>query len=490
MVKMSTGVAHVWHPIEDLPRGWEALAVPELRALGEVWSEQKGELESSGALGRFVGRLNREWAIETGIIERVYTLDRGVTEILVEQGIYSSLIPHDATDTDPELLTAMIRDHESAINWLFQLVRGDRPLSTSFIRELHALMTRHQRTASGRDQFGRPIQVELLHGEWKQLPNNPTRADETVHEYCPPEQVASEMDRLVELHAQHEGLGVEPEVEAAWLHHRFTEIHPFQDGNGRVARAIASLVFLRGGWFPLVVVRTDKDRYLDALGEADRGELRPLVDLFAKLQRRAFTQALSIAGQTLQEGEQVDQVIASIAEVLAGREEDLRQEWGRAKTTANQVLDRARLRLASVRDRLESSTGKRFYVDIQPDGGELSHWHRGETIEVARKLGYFANSRDYRAWARLKLVADSEAFVLLSLTAVGPQFRGVIGASLAFFWREQTDEGQGRVVGVTPASDELFQINYREQEASALQRFDGWFEAALACALEMWRRGL
>lgn len=51
---------------------------------------------------------------------------------------------------------------------------------------------------------------------------------------------------------------VSPEVEAAWLHHRFTQIHPFQDGNGRIARLLASLVFIKAGWFPLVVTRDDR----------------------------------------------------------------------------------------------------------------------------------------------------------------------------------------------------------------------------------------
>jgi len=32
--------------------------------------------------------------IETGIIERLYTWDRGVTEILIEQGIDATLIAH------------------------------------------------------------------------------------------------------------------------------------------------------------------------------------------------------------------------------------------------------------------------------------------------------------------------------------------------------------------------------------------------------------
>ena len=47
-----------------------------------------------------------------------------------------------------------------------------------------------------------------------------------------------------ELHRNHHD--VAPEVEAAWLHHRFTQIHPFQDGNGRIARALATLIFVKG----------------------------------------------------------------------------------------------------------------------------------------------------------------------------------------------------------------------------------------------------
>ncbi len=84
------------------------------------------------------------------------------------------------------------------------------------------------------------------------------RPDGLIHEYCPPEQVTSEMDRLIELHREHQIGEIPPEVEAAWLHHRFTQIHPFQDGNGRIARCLASLVFIQAKWFPLVLTRGDR----------------------------------------------------------------------------------------------------------------------------------------------------------------------------------------------------------------------------------------
>jgi hypothetical protein len=51
---------------------------PELRALSSVWQERKAALEEDGAYRDFIKRLQREWAVETGIIERLYTWDRGV----------------------------------------------------------------------------------------------------------------------------------------------------------------------------------------------------------------------------------------------------------------------------------------------------------------------------------------------------------------------------------------------------------------------------
>jgi fido (protein-threonine AMPylation protein) len=75
-----------------------------------------------------------------------------------------------------------------------------------------------------------------------------------------------------------------PVVRSAWLHHRFVCVHPFQDGNGRVARALTLLVLLRNHYAPLVVDRNQRADYLDALDEANEGDLRPLVRLFGAVQ--------------------------------------------------------------------------------------------------------------------------------------------------------------------------------------------------------------
>ena len=142
-------------------------------------------------------------------------------------------------------------------------------------------MTRNQRTCAGVDQFGKATEVDLLHGEYKRWPNNPVRADGRIDEYCPPVHVDAEMERLIELHLAHEAEGVPPEVSSAWLHHRFTQIHPFQDGNGRMHRCLIHHVLAErrftppGMVFPVSPVMLDRiDAYRMTL-QAHSGPLMP-----------------------------------------------------------------------------------------------------------------------------------------------------------------------------------------------------------------------
>lgn len=277
---------------------WQNLAASELPPLVTVWNEQASRLRQSGEFRLFNEKLRREIAIETGIIERLYTIDRGTTRLLIEQGIKEALIPHGTTDRPVGQVVSLIRDQEAAIKGLFDFVGGQRTLSTSYIKQLHQLLTQSQNSTEALNtSTGQIVSVSLISGDWKRRPNNPLRQDGTVHQYCPPEQVASEMDRLVVMHNRHREQKVAPEVESAWLHHRFTQIHPFQDGNGRVARCLASLVFIQAGYFPLVLTRDDRADYINALEIADEENLSALVTLFASRQRRTFLRSLSLSEQ-------------------------------------------------------------------------------------------------------------------------------------------------------------------------------------------------
>src|ERR1017187_3796524 len=195
---------------------------------------------------------------------------------------------------DGVAVARIIQDHYDALEDMFDFVGGRRELSTSYINRLHAALLRNQNTHEVVDQFGRLFDAPLEKGKYKTLPNNPLRSDGSVHEYCPPDHVASEMDNLIRMYARHQSIEIPPEVEAAWLHHRFAQIHPFADGNGRVARAIMLLVMEKHRYAPLVVDRFHRQDYMNALGEASRGDLLPLVRLLMRLESAALSRELEL----------------------------------------------------------------------------------------------------------------------------------------------------------------------------------------------------
>jgi len=206
-------IGYKWKEISDLPEHLDSYRDRELESLDEVWTDEKGRIGDQ--LQSFNNELAREWAIETGIIEGVYMLDRGITQTLIERGIDSAYISHDASNRDPELVARIIQAHQEVLEGLFAFVKGERPLSTSYVKELHAALLRNIDTVVVFDQLGQAFEAKLEKGAYKTMANNLQRPDGAIHEYCPPEHVASEMDRLIEMHRQHEQRGIYPHVEAA-----------------------------------------------------------------------------------------------------------------------------------------------------------------------------------------------------------------------------------------------------------------------------------
>lgn len=476
--------SHVWRPIQ-VPSDPAALAVPELRAFEELWRRERESLRDQGAIRAFNERMARWWSIETGIIERLYEVSEGITLQLVEHGFETSLIPHGESNLPAEELVAILRDHRESLDAVMDVVGGARALTTGWIKELHALLTRHQPTTDALTPQGRWVKVPLIRGDWKVQPNNPLTAEGTLHEYCPPEQVASEMDRLVALYAE---LPAIPEVRAAWLHHAFTQIHPFQDGNGRVARALASLDLIRAGLFPMLVRRTERDRYILALRAADAGQLKPLVDYFAGVQVALLRRAISEAENALDARANLQQVLAAAAQkrdrragALAAARAELHRRFGVLMTDAQAVLE------AVGQDVRRQVPGIRVERVQRAEGGRR-HYFRNQLIALGEQHGYWVDLNEPRDWARLQLRDGGVTDIVVACHFIGNPSPGA-GVAVVFVEHRGQGEPAGAHAPMTAAAEPLTLLA-DEDPAAQRHRFAAWLEAGRNTALAQWTRFL
>lgn len=91
---------------------------------------------------------------------------------------------------------------------------------------------------------------------------------------------------------------------AAQAHYDIAAIHPFRDGNGRVARLVLNYVF-RYFKLPYVVIPKEAcDRYLGTLESANRGDMVPFTNFVAEQYERSLDQVL---GQPSEEAPSADQ---------------------------------------------------------------------------------------------------------------------------------------------------------------------------------------
>lgn len=86
----------------------------------------------------------------------------------------------------------------------------------------------------------------------------------------PPEEVPGEMKELLKWFKRNKNK-MHPLQLASRFHGRFEHIHPFEDGNGRVGRFLINIILVNSGYPPLIIRKTHRISYFNALGDSDEG---------------------------------------------------------------------------------------------------------------------------------------------------------------------------------------------------------------------------
>ena len=191
------------------------------------------------------------------------TLTYGQTEILLLFGkVIGEADVKDVQDMTASNVTLKMMKEKALVK--------ETPLTQNFIRTLHRTLLREDYTVYRNLPGGMQTSYTIHAGQYKTRPNSVITRYGDRFEYASPEETPALMTDLVDWYNQAEADGKLSPVELAILfHYRYIRIHPFEDGNGRIARLLVNYILAKHD-YPMVVVRSRLKRdYLEALHQAD-----------------------------------------------------------------------------------------------------------------------------------------------------------------------------------------------------------------------------
>src|SRR6202167_4536294 len=186
-----------------------------------------------------------------------------------------------------------------------------------------------------REFHGLILSGDVSAGRYKEYIN---RIQGSEHTTVPPVDVPSAMHGLVSWMREAKiPLFWKSAASHAWL----THIHPFDDGNGRIARLLANYVLGKGSYPPLIVKSTsDRPRYINALGHSDAaGDISSLARLFVRVLDREMKLM-----------ERPDFAWSLFQADLLMREQSVYRRW---YSTVRRFFDEVTARLVLAKDSLE-----------------------------------------------------------------------------------------------------------------------------------------
>lgn len=190
------------------------------------------------------------------------TLTYGQTEVLLLLGE----VIGNAKMSDLEEMKA----HNVCLKMMQAEAATDNPLTETFIRQLHHTMLREDYTVYRKLPGGAQTSYVIHAGRYKTRPNSVITPTGERFEYASPEETPALMYDLVKWYNDEEKRDKLTAIEIASLfHYRYIRIHPFEDGNGRIARLMVNFILRRHNYPMIVIHSKNKKAYLRALESAD-----------------------------------------------------------------------------------------------------------------------------------------------------------------------------------------------------------------------------
>ncbi|HEX8734926.1 MAG TPA: Fic family protein [Pyrinomonadaceae bacterium] len=328
-----------------------------MKALEKV-ERLKAELDSlrplnAEAEARIMQKFRLDWNYHSNNIEG-NSLTYGETKALILFGI--------TAQGKPLKDHFEITGHNEAINWILEIVKDKSTLTETFIRELHTLLLKESSYKEALTPEGKPTRRKIEVGKYKTQPNHVITVTGETFYFATPEETPAKMQELVKwFRNEKEKPDVNSIILAALFHYRFIRIHPFDDGNGRVARILMNFILMQFGYPPVIIKTEDKENYFAVLRLADADELEPFIEYIAQNLIHSLEVMIKGAkGEDIEEPDDLDKELALLDKKLekAGRKIKAVKSF----QTINELFDESLIPLAKYLEN-QCSKFKRFYID-------------------------------------------------------------------------------------------------------------------------------
>lgn len=228
--------------------------------------EKKRKLDTlrplpSSLVARLKNQMMIEYTYNSNAIEG-NTLTLRETQLIIEEGM--TVGGKSITET----LEA--KNHPEAIKFVERLVEAKSELTEEVILQLHKLIMSNITEDAG---HYRTTGVKITGATFMPPPSS---------------EVKPRIDELLKWLRENPD-ELTPIELAAVFHHRFVQIHPFSEGNGRTVRLLMNALLMKGGYpFIATVPKLDRPKYLKTLAEADSGNSSSFVNFIARCAEKAL----------------------------------------------------------------------------------------------------------------------------------------------------------------------------------------------------------
>lgn len=253
---------------------------------GTPYEADESEIERLRQLGNRIAEMRKVGKLDGKVLSHLRTyfriksiyhsnaiegnqLNIGETRMVVEQGL--TLTGKSLKDQ------AEAKNLSNALDYLEELATDpNRAITEADVRTIHSFVLR----GIENEQAGRyrtvPVEISGSHFP----PPRPEAVPNEMQGFAAWLGLASMPNKVI---SQTEGVLV-----AAIAHTWFVTIHPFVDGNGRVARLLMNLILMRYGFPIAIITKEDRVRYYDALETSQSSDLGPFLSLLEDCIEESF----------------------------------------------------------------------------------------------------------------------------------------------------------------------------------------------------------